>query len=474
MNLGAYKLDGFFDEMYSSQIEARPEYKFYKRNLENLPEGEIQRRKHLVERSLLTMGITFNFYKDEVHSEAIFPFDIVPRIIGSDEWKLLEKGLKQRVFAENLFIQDIYNEKKIIKDKVIPPEVIFSSRAYLPQMEGFTPPKKIWNHINGTDLIRHTDGNYYVLEDNLRCPSGVSYVLENRENMKRTFPEMFEALNVCPVYEYPTRLLDMLHYISHTDSPRIGLLTPGAYNSAYYEHSFLANQMGIDLLVGSDMVADNGAVWIKTTNGYKQVDVLYRRIDDNFLDPLYLNPESLLGVPGLLRVYKNEKISLANAPGTGIADDKVIYAYIPKIIKYYLGEEPLIPNVPTYVCSEQKDLGYVLSNLDTLVVKAANEAGGYGMLVGPHATEKEKLEFKEKIRANPRNYIAQPTMGLSRVPTLSGNELEGRHVDLRPYIVYGKDIYVLPGGLTRVALKKGSLVVNSSQGGGSKDTWVIA
>jgi uncharacterized circularly permuted ATP-grasp superfamily protein len=325
-------------------------------------------------------------------------------------------------------------------------------------------------------LVRHSDGHIYVLEDNLRCPSGVSYVLQNRHVMKNLFPQAFASMKVRPVQNYPLKLRDMLEFLAPdaVGTPRVVLLTPGIYNSAYFEHSFLAQQMGIELVEGRDLVVEDGQVLMRTTRGFERVDVIYRRIDDDFLDPECFRPDSMLGVPGLMEAYKAGNVALANAPGTGVADDKVVYAYVPRIVKYYLGEEIIVPNVPTYICSEEKDLQYVLDHLPELVVKAANESGGYGMLVGPHATQAQHAEFAEKVKANPRNYIAQPTLALSRVPTLCGERFEGRHVDLRPYILYGKDIFVMPGGLTRVALKKGSLVVNSSQGGGSKDTWVLA
>jgi uncharacterized circularly permuted ATP-grasp superfamily protein len=358
---------------------------------------------------------------------------------------------------------------------VVPEDLVLSSRTYRKECEGFTPPKKIWCHVTGTDLVRDGDGCFYVLEDNLRCPSGVSYVLENRQVLKRTFPQVFEASKVRPVDDYPSKLLEMLEYLApdNVKNPTIGVLTPGIYNSAYFEHSFLSQQMGVELVEGQDLVVSDGYVHMLTTKGLKRVDVLYRRLDDDFIDPEVFRPESLLGVKGLMGVYKAGRIAMANAPGTGIADDKVIYAYVPKIIKYYTGEDPILANVPTYICRDDSERAYVLDHLDELVVKAANESGGYGMLVGPHSTRDEQKAFAEKIKAEPRNYMAQPTISLSRVPTIVGDRIEGRHVDLRPYVLFGKEIYVQPGGLTRVALTKGSLVVNSSQGGGSKDTWVL-
>jgi uncharacterized circularly permuted ATP-grasp superfamily protein len=374
-----------------------------------------------------------------------------------------------------MFLNDIYHEQRIVRDCVVPEDVIRTARSFRPQCIGLRPPGGIWCHITGTDLVRDRDGRMYVLEDNLRCPSGVSYVLENRQVMKRTFPQVFQASQVLPVDDYPSRLLETLQFVAPAgvSSPRVAVLTPGVHNSAYFEHSFLARHMGVELVEGRDLHVDGGRVLMRTTRGLERVDVIYRRIDDDFLDPQVFRPDSFLGVPGLMKAYQEGRVTLVNSPGTGVADDKAVYAYVPRMIRYYLAEEEILPNVPTYLCWEADALGYVLDHLDELVVKAANESGGYGMLVGPHSTREQQAEFAAKIRANPRNYIAQPTLGLSRVPTLVDGRLEGRHVDLRPYILYGRDIYVQPGGLTRVALKKGSLVVNSSQGGGSKDTWVL-
>lgn len=475
MDFTNYQLDNFYDELFESRGKPRPGSKLLIERLESLSGESILAKQKAAETMLLQMGITFAVYGNEEGGEKIFPFDIIPRIIDGAEWDRIEAGLKQRIFALNAFIDDIYNGRRIVKDRVIPEDVILSSKTYRKECEGFSPPHNIWCHVTGTDLVRDSDGTYYVLEDNLRCPSGVSYVLENRQILKRTFPQVFEASNVRAVDDYPNLLLDILEYLApeSVSAPTIGVLTPGTYNSAYFEHSFLARQMGVELLEGQDLIVHNGFIHMQTTKGLQQVDVLYRRIDDDFIDPLAFRPDSMLGVPGLMEVYKSGKLAMANAPGTGVADDKVIYAYVPKIIKYYTGEEPILPNVPTYVCAEQKERAYVLENLDKLVVKAANESGGYGMLVGPHASQAERKKFAQLIRENPRNYMAQPTLALSRVPSLIEDTIEGRHVDLRPYILYGKEIYVLPGGLTRVALRKGSLVVNSSQGGGSKDTWVV-
>lgn len=470
-----YDPEEFYDELIDAKGQPRPGIQLLVDKIESLPEGDLQLRQKAAEALLLKMGITFNVYGQDQGTEKIFPFDLIPRIISDGDWQQIEAGLKQRIFALNEFLQDIYNDKKILKDKIIPKELILSSKTYRKEFEGFTPPKRIWCHVTGTDLIRGADGCFYVLEDNLRCPSGVSYVLENRQVLKRTFPYVFEKSRVRPVEDYPGKLMEMLAYLapSGIESPTIGVLTPGIYNSAYFEHSFLSQQMGVELVEGRDLIVSDGYVHMLTTKGLKRIDVLYRRIDDDFIDPTVFRPDSLLGVKGLIDVYKNGRIAMANAPGTGIADDKVIYAYVPEIIKYYTGEDAILPNVPTYICERKKDRAYVLDHLDELVVKAANESGGYGMLIGPHSTLGEREEFARLIEAEPRNYIAQPTISLSRVPTIVGDRLEGRHVDLRPYVVFGEDIYVQPGGLTRVALKKGSLVVNSSQGGGSKDTWVL-
>ncbi len=476
-HFGNYDPTNFFDEMFAAPGQPRAGARMLVQMIESLSNGELLRYQDAAERALLQMGITFNVYGGREGTERIFPFDIIPRVVESSEWELLEKGLRQRVYGLNLFIDDLYHDQKILKDGIIPREIIFTAKAFRSACIGCDPPQGIWCHITGTDLVRDAGGQFFVLEDNLRCPSGVSYVLENRQVMKRTFPQIFETSSrVQPVDYYPSRLLDMLQHVAPQGPsvPRVVVLTPGIYNSAYFEHSFLAKQMGVQLVEGRDLVVIDGYVQMRTTTGLERVDVIYRRIDDDFLDPKVLRPDSVLGVPGLIDVYRSGRVALVNAPGTGVADDKVVYAYVPEIIKYYLGEDLLIPNVPTYVCWEEDDLKYVLDHLDQLVVKAANESGGYGMLVGPHSTKDEQEKFADRIRENPRNYIAQPTLSLSRVPVITGDAIEGRHVDLRPYVLYGKEIYVLPGGLTRVALKKGSLVVNSSQGGGSKDTWVIS
>jgi uncharacterized circularly permuted ATP-grasp superfamily protein len=471
----AYDTEGYYDELIDADGNPRPGAQLLVDKIESLPPGDLSIRQKAAETLLFKMGITFNVYGRDEGTEKIWPFDIIPRIVSGSDWVQIESGLKQRIFALNEFLQDVYNDKKIIKDKVVPEDLILSSRTYRKECEGFTPPRRIWCHVTGTDLVRDRDGHFYVLEDNLRCPSGVSYVLENRQVLKRTFPQVFEASRVQPVDDYPSKLLDTLEYLCPPSAhlPTIGVLTPGMYNSAYFEHSFLSQQMGVELVEGQDLVVADGYVHMRTTKGLKRVDVLYRRIDDDFIDPAVFRPDSLLGVEGLVDVYKAGRIAMANAPGTGIADDKVIYAYVPKIIKYYLGEEAILPNVPTYICRDDADRAYVLEHLDQLVVKAANESGGYGMLIGPHADGAQRAAFAQKIEAEPRNYMAQPTISLSRVPTIAGDRIEGRHVDLRPFVLFGEEIYVQPGGLTRVALTKGSLVVNSSQGGGSKDTWVL-
>lgn len=468
-----YNTEGFFDEMFTADGQTRSGYTFFKDRVEQLSKEEFMRRQISAERALMAMGITFNVYSENEGTERIMPVDIIPRIVSAQEWEKMEKGLIQRITALNLFLADIYSDQKIIKDGIIPKEVIYSSKNFLAPCMGIKPPKNIWIHITGTDLIRGDNGEYMVLEDNLRCPSGVSYMMENRELLKQTFPEVVAKTQIRPIADYPHKLLQMLRFISDRPEPTVVVLTPGIYNSAYFEHSYLAQQMGVELVDARDLVVHEGYVKMRTTKGFKIVDVIYRRIDDTFLDPKTFNPDSLIGIPGIFDVYKKGKVALANAPGTGVADDKVIYAYVPRMIKYYLGEDPIIDNVKTYICSEPDDLKFVLENIGDLVVKEANEAGGYGMLIGPKSTKEEQENFKKYILANPRNYIAQPTISLSRVPCLIDDHAEGRHVDLRPYILYGEGVNVMPGGLTRVALRKGSLVVNSSQGGGSKDTWVL-
>lgn len=471
----AYDPGEFYDELFVAKNTPRPEAALLVQRVNSLTLEDLQRRQQAAQNTLFKLGITFNVYSDSQGTERIFPFDVIPRVVPDHEWQWLEKGLKQRIEALNRFLDDIYNDQKILRDGVIPKEVVFSAPGFLKPCIGLKPPGGIWCHITGTDLVRDRNGQWYVLEDNMRCPSGVSYVLENRRVMKNTFPHLFQALDIKPVDDYASQLLETLLNLvpGGLPDPRVVVLTPGMYNSAYFEHSFLAQQMGAELVEGRDLVVADGYLQMRTTKGLQRVDVIYRRIDDDYIDPLAFRPDSLLGVPGLLEVYRHGRVAIANALGTGVADDKMIYAYVPQMIKYYLGEDQILPNVPTYLCEDPQQQAHVLANLDQLVVKATNESGGYGMLVGPHATPAQREDFAGRIQANPRGYIAQPTLCLSRVPTLIDDHLEGCHVDLRPYILYGSDIYVNPGGLTRVALKRGSLVVNSSQGGGSKDTWVV-
>ncbi len=468
-----YDSKGFYDEMFDENNVVRANYKLFLDRLQKVSHKKLKTLQHATDRAQLSLGMTFNVYSDNQGTERILPLDIIPRIINNAEWTHLEKGLQQRIKALNLFIQDIYNGQKVFKDKIIPKELILSSVSYLKQLEGFTPPKNIWCHITGSDLIKGGDGKYYVLEDNLRCPSGVSYMLENREILKRTFPEVFETLGVRPVNNYTHILRDTLESLCEAEKPTVVVLTPGSFNSAYFEHSYLAQQMGAELVEGRDLIVQDDIVYMITTHGLKRVDVIYRRVDDDFIDPLAFNKDSMLGTPGLFGAYLKGNVTLVNAPGTGVVDDKAVYAYIPRIIKYYLGEDMLLPNVKTYICDEEDDCNYVIENIHNLVVKQTDASGGYGMLIGPKSTKAEQQEFITKIKNKPRNYIAQPMINLSRVPTITDNTIEGRHVDLRPYALYGDEIKIIPGALTRVALKKGSIVVNSSQGGGSKDTWVL-
>lgn len=472
--LTEYKTESFYDEMFLESGQIRPSYRLFKEKMDFLSTEELRRRKSTAERSYFNRGITFQVYGDPADQERIIPFDIIPRIIRSDEWSSIERGLKQRIMALNLFITDIYNEKKILKDGVVPEEAVYSSSGYLPQCEGVVPPRGVWVHITGVDLVRDGEGVFRVLEDNLRCPSGVSYVLENREILQRTLPELSDRLSIRPILDYPQRLRNMLASFSTMSDAGMAVMTPGPFNSAYYEHSFLARKMGISLVEGPDLIVRDDRLFMKTTKGLKPIDVIYRRIDDRFLDPEAFRPDSILGVKGIFELWKKGRITLANAPGAGVADDKAIYAFVPDIIRYYLNEEPILANVPTYLCYREKDLAYVLEHISELVVKTTDGAGGYGMLIGPQASAAEIADFKEKVKSDPKHYIAQPVLALSRIPTLVDGGLEGRHVDFRPYILYGDDIYVMPGGLTRVALRRGSLVVNSSQGGGTKDTWVIS
>lgn len=472
--LQSYQSDSFYDEVFFPSGDVRPAYRSFINDLQAISLDELKAKQYAAERTYIARGITFNVYSEGEGVERTMPFDLLPRIVSAEEWSGIERGLIQRVRALAAFLDDVYGRKLILKDKVIPQEIIDSSSGYLKACEGIHPPRNRWINISGIDLIRHSDGHYYVLEDNCRVPSGVSYVLENREIMKRVFPGVFERTHVRPVNNYPLRLLEMLEYLSDVPEPNVVVLTPGIYNSAYFEHSFLAQQMGVELVEGRDLVVDNGVCCMRTTRGLKQVDVIYRRVDDESLDPQVFRSDSLLGVPGLFDVYRKGRVVLANAPGTGVADDKVICAFVPDMIRYYLHEDPVLPNVPTYLCWRPQEREHVIANIEKMVVKESGQSGGYGMLVGSASTRAQQEDFIGKIRKDPRNYIAQPIMALSRVPTLVGDSLEGRHVDLRPFILFGKEPLVLSGGLTRVALCRGSLVVNSSQGGGSKDTWVLS
>ena len=471
-----YDPNGFYDELISSPGNARAPAKKLFNYLKTLDGGDIAARKSAAELTIREMGVSFTVYTEEGNIDRAWPFDIIPRVLSKKQWDTTSQGLTQRLKALNMFIDDLYHKQQIIKDGIIPEFVIKESSNYRKECEGVSPPFGAWAHICGTDLVRHTDGQFYVLEDNLRVPSGVSYMLENRSIMKRVLPEVFEKVDIAPIGDYPEQLVKMLASLSPRKShkPVITLLTPGIFNSAYFEHAFLAQQMGIELVEGSDLVVQDDHVYMKTIDGLTQVDVIYRRIDDLFLDQEVFRKDSVLGVPGIMRAWQKGNVALANAPGAGVADDKVIYAFVPEMIRYYLSEEPLIPNVETFLCYDDAQRDHVLKNLDKLVVKPANESGGYGMLIGPHSTKKERAQFADLIKANPRNYVAQPTLNLSTAPTLVGNNTaEPRHLDLRPFILQGKDTYVTTGGLTRVAMRKGSLVVNSSQGGGSKDTWIV-
>jgi uncharacterized circularly permuted ATP-grasp superfamily protein len=476
-NFAGYATAGFFDEMFSADGMLRPHYRKFAARFGDIGRGEFDAKRRDVDALFLRQGITFNVYGDSQGSERIFPFDLMPRIIPAAEWERIEAGLVQRITALNLFLHDIYHEQRILKDGVVPPFYVLSAKHFRREFVNFRVPGDIYVHICGTDLIRGADGTYMVLEDNARCPSGVSYVIENRRAMKRAFPDFFDQTGVRAVDDYPAELLAVLEHIAPAGvgSPTVVLLTPGPHNSAYFEHTYLARHMGIEIVEGRDLTVRDQHVFMRTTKGLQPVHVIYRRIDDDFLDPTVFRPDSALGVPGLIHAYRAGNVSLANSIGTGVADDKVMYYFIPRIIKYYLDQEPLLPNVPTYLGSEDTDRAYMLEHIEELVVKSANEAGGYGMLIGPHATAAECADFRKRVLAEPRNYIAQPTISLSRHPTFADDagSFEGRHIDLRPFILYGRRTTVIPGGLTRVALRRGSLVVNSSQGGGSKDTWVL-
>jgi uncharacterized circularly permuted ATP-grasp superfamily protein len=470
-----YWLDGAFDEMFQSEAVPRPHYRALHGMLQELPLAEMRRRKQAADASFLHQGITFTVYGREEGTERIFPHDLLPRIITSAEWETIERGLAQRITALNLFLRDIYGDGRCLADGVVPREIVYSCKHYRRQMRGIAVPKNIYVTVVGTDLIRLPDGRFVVLEDNLRVPSGVSYMLTSRQVMKRIFPDLFRTAGVRSIDHYSESLLATLRALAPEGrpDPHIVLLTPGIYNSAYFEHAFLARQMGIELVEGRDLAIHDNIVYMRTTAGLRRVDVIYRRVDDDYIDPLAFRADSTLGVAGLFNAYRSGNVTLANALGTGVADDKALYAYVPKIIKYFLGENPVLDNVETYLCGEPSERQHVLNRLDQYVVKAVGESGGYGMLIGPYSTAEEREEFRRRIQSDPRNYIAQPTLQLSRAPCFLDGSVEPRHVDLRPYVLYGDKITIVPGGLTRVALRKGSLVVNSSQGGGSKDTWVL-
>jgi uncharacterized circularly permuted ATP-grasp superfamily protein len=465
-----------FDETFDKNGAARPHYRPLVSILESFTQGEIERRERLQKLSLMDQGITFTVYGEKEGTERIFPFDFVPRVIPSREWERLQAGLVQRVTALNLFILDVYQGQKCLKDRIVPPEIVLSRKEYKRELLNVIPPRRIFTHVVGTDIIRNGAGEYLVLEDNCRCPSGVSYVLENRNTLNRVFPEFFKYYPVRPIKDYPTLLLETLLHAAprFSEKPVVVILTPGMANSAYFEHSFLAREMGVVLVEGRDLIVEDNYVFMRTTQGKQKVDVIYRRVDDDFIDPLTFRRDSLLGVPGLMNVYREGNVALANAPGAGVADDKSVYAYMPQLIKYYLGEDALLPQVPTYLGFKKDDFKYIAEHLDQLVVKTTGDAGGYGMLMGPFAAAKDRETYLAAMKKNPGNYIAQPLVELSTHPTHIGGRFEPRRVDLRPFILYGDRIRVLPGGLTRVALREGSYVVNSSQGGGSKDTWVLA
>jgi uncharacterized circularly permuted ATP-grasp superfamily protein len=470
---GDYELGSAFDEMFRSNGRPRPHYRNLYTQLLNLPSEELHRSKQEADLSFFNQGITFTVYGRGEGTEQIFPHDLLPRIITSAEWSIIERGLTQRITALNLFLADIYHQRRILKDRVIPGELIYTCKHFRRQMQGVVVPRNVYVSVAGTDLIRLPDGRFVVLEDNLRVPSGVSYMLTSRKVMKQIFPTLFRKCGVRPIEQYSQALLSTLRSLGREGRPTIVLLTPGTYNSAYFEHAFLARQMGIELVEGRDLVVHDNTVYMRTTLGFQRVDVIYRRVDDDFVDPLAFRVDSALGVSGLFNAYRAGNVVLANALGSGVADDKAIYSYVPKIIRYYLNEDPIVDNVETFLMTDRPQRDEVCGNLEKYVVKAVGESGGYGMLIGPHSSREQRTEFRDRIIAEPRNYIAQPTLTLSAAPCFVDGRIEPRHVDLRPYVLFGEKVTVVPGGLTRVALRKGSLVVNSSQGGGSKDTWVL-
>jgi uncharacterized circularly permuted ATP-grasp superfamily protein len=471
----SYDLSDAYDEMFSGPGEVRPHYELLRDLVVDLPVSEMRRKKQAADLSLLHQGITFTVYGREEGTERIFPHDLLPRIITSAEWETIERGLTQRITALNLFLHDVYNDGRCLTDKVVPRDMVYTCKHFRRQMRGIQVPKNIYVSVAGTDLIRMPDGRFAVLEDNLRVPSGVSYMLTSRAVMKRIFPDLFRGCGVRPIDHYGQALLATLRALApdNRPDPNIVLLTPGVYNSAYFEHAFLARQMGIELVEGRDLAVHDNTVYMRTTGGLRRVDVIYRRVDDDFLDPIAFRSDSILGAAGLFNAYRAGNVAFGNAIGTGVADDKALYAYVPRIIKYFLNEDPILDNVDTFILTDDASRQHVLGHLDKMVVKAVGESGGYGMLIGPASTAAEREEFRKRIESDPRNYIAQPTISLSRAPCFFDGSVEPRHVDLRPYILYGDKVTIVPGGLTRVALRKGSLVVNSSQGGGSKDTWVL-
>ncbi len=465
-----------YDELFSGPGRPRVAARSLIRSLKKLSDEDLHVLQRSIDAAMIEMGITFTVYNEGGNIDRAWPFDLIPRVLSAREWDRVERGLVQRLTALNLFIDDLYHGQKIVRDGVLPGHILERSRNFLEQCRGIAPIHGVWAHICGSDLVRDADGTLYVLEDNLRIPSGVSYMLENRRVLKRLLPDVFQDSKVRNVDDYPSQLFEMLASLSPraVEYPEIVVVTPGIYNSAYFEHAYLAQQIGAELVEGHDLVVlDDDCVYMRAVEGLVRVDVIYRRVDDAFLDPEVFRKDSVLGVPGLMRAWRAGNVAIANAPGAGVADDKVVYAYVPKVIRYYLDQDPIVPNVPTYICDDASERSHVLANLDKLVVKPANESGGYGMLVGPHASAAERKRFAALIKADPRNYIAQPTLRISTVPTLADGTVAPRHVDLRPFILQGRQHYVTPGGLTRVALRSGSLVVNSSQGGGSKDTWVM-
>jgi len=472
----SYESPAGYDEMMDADGSARLQYRPLFDELRASSPGELGLRQVEADKAFLTQGITFTVYGDEEGTERIFPFDLLPRIVTAAEWATLVAGLSQRLTAINLFLKDVYHEGRILAEGIVPRDLLYSCRHFRREMRGVRVHRDIYVSVAGSDLVRLEDGRFVVLEDNLRVPSGVSYMLANREVTKRVMPGLFDRYQVSPIAQYGQALLATLRALAppHVSDPTFVVLTPGVGNSAYFEHAFLAREMGVALVEGRDLLVHDNVVYMRTTAGLRRIDVIYRRVDDDFLDPLAFRRDSHLGVGGLLNAYRAGNVSLANAIGTGIADDKALYAYVPAIIRFYLSEDPILDNVDTYLLGNPEDRSYVLDHLDELVVKAVGESGGYGMLVGPHSTAREREEFRAKILAEPRNFIAQPTLALSTSPCFIDDRVEPRHVDLRPYVLYGETVTVVPGGLTRVALKKGSLVVNSSQGGGSKDTWVLA